>query len=1283
MSTRPRMFPGQRLRLTSPYKGLAPFEDSELDEQLFFGREHEREVIVANIVAARLTVLYGPTGVGKSSVLRAGVARDLRALAEEPLVVVCDVWSEAPAATIAEAVAAAASVGPGSLSDTVEVAASEHREIYLLLDQVEEYFVYHGGDPALGEALAELVTRPELPVHILVAIREDALARLDAFKRRLPGLLANRLQLEHLSVASGRLAIIGPVERFATLAQDGDAPVVEPQLVDAVLAGVSTTALIGPRRGRGSTASSAAGGRIETPYLQIVMERVWEVEREAGSGVLRQSTLEQLGGPARIVGQHLERALESLTAPQKEVAARVFNHLVTPSGTKIAHGTQDLAGWVGVPEVELEPVLQALARERILRPVRGAGSTPAYEIFHDVLADAVLAWRTEFEARAAVAREREAARRRHRRLLIIVVAGALALAAMGAVTLYALSQRDSAQRSEAAAKTSLKLASTANVRADRKAADARRAARDAQRQADRAKRASKKATTEAKIAKHQAARARRAAKAAIIAEAAQAKSARAASAAAVRATTAELVAQAATKRATAAEKLQAHLTVVATGARKKALAAQAHATRSARIAQSEALAYQSRAVLESAPTDSLDLAARAAALDPGLTLVEFSLRRALLATRALHVLAGGDTVMKSAGFSPDGTLVVTAGDSGARLYNAGTGALVSALATAVPSVESAAFSPDGQTIVTAEKGRSELWNTDSLTKRKALNQPGATTQATFDRDGGRLLTSGSNRARVWSTVAGTPLSPRVTAPAAITGAALSPDGSRFAIAAGTTVSVYGATDGTTLFALPEPVKVLDIRFSPVGDTIVTAGIDGVARVWDARDGTSRCATLPSDGDLTWVSFSRDGASFLTADTQGDTRVWDTQTCQQKTQLIGDLSKVVAGDFSADDQYAVTAGIDGSARIFSLPDGTQQATLLGHGQALRSVAFSPDGTKAVTTSLDGTARIWDARIDWPEEALGSHAGPATSVAISPDGATVASVGVDGYLRLWSLASHKARAAIAAGAALDDVAFSPDGKLVAAAGADGSTRLWNLKDHRLTATFAQPGSVRAITFSPDGEWLATAGSDNDARVFRLYGSSAPVELQHAAVVNDVAFSPDGNYLATATAGGLAQIWQVGNWQAVRTFAGHLAAVNSVAFNPDSTLLVTASLDHDARIWSVATGKTLRTLVGHAGSVSSAAFSADGRWVVTAGPRTGGIWATVEDDLPNGRLFFISDGHQRLNAASFAPVTVGSTRWVLATAAANGSVATYTCALCADTPELIHLARVRIAQLKGKSG
>src|SRR4029077_4083452 len=116
-----------------PYKGLAPFADSEVDELLFFGRERDAEIVVANLLAARLTVLYGASGVGKTSLLAACVARRLR---QEPNaeVIVFSSWTGDAAAPL----------------QASEEAAVTGREVYLILDQFEEYFLYHAGEEGEG-----------------------------------------------------------------------------------------------------------------------------------------------------------------------------------------------------------------------------------------------------------------------------------------------------------------------------------------------------------------------------------------------------------------------------------------------------------------------------------------------------------------------------------------------------------------------------------------------------------------------------------------------------------------------------------------------------------------------------------------------------------------------------------------------------------------------------------------------------------------------------------------------------------------------------------------------------------------------------------------------------------------------------------------------------------------------------------------------------------------------------------------------------------------------------
>src|SRR5207253_2192500 len=108
----------------------------------------------------------------------------------------------------------------------------------------------------------------------------------------------------------------------------------------------------------------------------------------------RLATLERLGGAEHIVRTHLDAVLAGFSRRDRKIAARVFRYLVTPSGTKIAHRPEDLSAYTGVPLERLIPVLTGLAGDaRILRPVANG----AYEIYHDVLAAAVLDWRRRYE----------------------------------------------------------------------------------------------------------------------------------------------------------------------------------------------------------------------------------------------------------------------------------------------------------------------------------------------------------------------------------------------------------------------------------------------------------------------------------------------------------------------------------------------------------------------------------------------------------------------------------------------------------------------------------------------------------------------------------------------------------------------------------------------------------------------------------------------------------------------------------------------------------------------
>jgi len=421
---------------SSPYRGLEPFD--EADAAFFFGRQREARLITASLFAAPLTVLYGASGVGKSSVLRAGVLPRLRERRDLLPVIFPTVASEAGAASsvvlrgwqtdplggIKETTALALYAASGDkpavrrrFQDAVlkhemrslrEFLVACHkvsrRRLMIILDQFEEYSLYHPEDEAFSEEFPDAIVPGDLSVSFLVSLREDAVAKLDRFKGHIPTLWDSYRRINHLDRKAAEEAIRRPLDEYNRQQPEHQPIVIEDALINRVLDDVQTESVQfeGAGGGTGGTVGPTrnSAGRIETPYLQLVMMRLWEREQAEGSRELRFITLEREGFAPQIVRTHLDRVMEQFTDEERDVAARVFHRLVTPSGAKIAFTVRDLAEYETIDPERLTPILRRLEEgsRRILRRVAARSEKadePLYEIFHDRLGIAVLAWRTK------------------------------------------------------------------------------------------------------------------------------------------------------------------------------------------------------------------------------------------------------------------------------------------------------------------------------------------------------------------------------------------------------------------------------------------------------------------------------------------------------------------------------------------------------------------------------------------------------------------------------------------------------------------------------------------------------------------------------------------------------------------------------------------------------------------------------------------------------------------------------------------------------------------------
>src|ERR1017187_9292799 len=250
--------PAQQAARDSPYLGLGFY--TEEYARWFFGRDRERQRIIGNLRASRLTLLYAESGVGKSSLLRAGVAARLGELARKRVAdqgspgyipVVFSVWGDEPTgqliAEIEHAIKPFLPVGMNEalprehgLDKAIEAAtAATDATLLVILDQFEEYFLYSSRETREGrfaDELSRCVSRADLRANFLIALREDAYAGLgDRFKGKIANVYRNYLHLERLDRKAACDAIERPIELFNS-AHEGEEPTsIEPELVAAVL----------------------------------------------------------------------------------------------------------------------------------------------------------------------------------------------------------------------------------------------------------------------------------------------------------------------------------------------------------------------------------------------------------------------------------------------------------------------------------------------------------------------------------------------------------------------------------------------------------------------------------------------------------------------------------------------------------------------------------------------------------------------------------------------------------------------------------------------------------------------------------------------------------------------------------------------------------------------------------------------------------------------------------------------------------------------------------------
>ncbi|HAZ44468.1 MAG TPA: hypothetical protein DDW76_09425 [Cyanobacteria bacterium UBA11369] len=439
-----------------------------------------------------------------------------------------------------------------------------------------------------------------------------------------------------------------------------------------------------------------------------------------------------------------------------------------------------------------------------------------------------------------------------------------------------------------------------------------------------------------------------------------------------------------------------------------------------------------------------------------------------------------------------------------------------------------------------------------------------------------------------------------------------------------------------------------------------------------------------DPNVTDISFSPDNKIIASGNTEGEIRLWnrDGQLLKsfQHSNIVNDPESqkriVFSLAFSPDSQILASAGGDGLVKLWK-KDGTLLATFSGHKDAVQSISFSPDGKLIATSSKDNTAKLW--KIDGTLiTTITGHSGSVNKVKFTPDGQKIVTASDDGTIRLWPLQTISVFTLKGHSSSITDVEFSPDGQMIATASEDRTIKLWNRDGTLLNTLIGHGATVTSVSFSPDSQMIASsennsfrlwkrdgsllkviptseylnisevkfspsakiiakAGSydiefldyngkvlskiEGDGRGFagisfspdgqiitsfslpegRVY-SEPPIlkvwKVNGTFITNILGykaiFSPDGKIIATSGEDGVIRLFKL-DGTLINNLAGHSKKITDVNFSPDSQMLASASEDGTVKLWS-RDGTLIETLP-HPNSVNSLSFSPDGKTLVTA--------------------------------------------------------------------------------------
>ncbi|EAZ92640.1 NACHT and WD repeat domain-containing protein [Crocosphaera chwakensis] len=409
-------------------------------------------------------------------------------------------------------------------------------------------------------------------------------------------------------------------------------------------------------------------------------------------------------------------------------------------------------------------------------------------------------------------------------------------------------------------------------------------------------------------------------------------------------------------------------------------------------------------------------------------------------------------------------------------------------------------------------------------------------------------------------------------------------------------------------------EVWQVKYSPNGKLLASAGRDGEIYIWDALSGKHKFTLTGHDDSIREIVFSQESNLLISRSDDGIIKLWNLEKGELIEHPLNNEKGINTFALSSQLSIVATGQKEGKVKLWSLAqkDFPTLLALKSSQNSIEFVQFTSDETKLIivennnnihiwdmnkkiinsipstdqcpfgdiqvkgnilaVAQINGTIQIWDFNLKsiqpwtpYKNNNCDLEEDRTKILQLSSNGKILANTDeivhegkIVKVIKLWDLETQKEISCLEednSNNTIENLEFSPDGQILAAAGKDGKIRLWDWQKSQkqpFAILLGHTNAIGSLQFHPDGTMLVSGSDDRTVRLWTTQKPFIPVLHGHNGIVWDVSFNSNTNTITSVGADSTIRFWDLDKKQQIDSI--------SLSNNHQNFNILSVALNHD---------------------------------------------------------------------------------------------------------------------------